>query len=239
MALVLLWVGQASNRVYSQGADALAIRAVLRANVSELDAEKLAGRIRDKVPDIKIELINEAMGRSLLALQEPWIAQMPDFEVTPLPILLEMRHPDLLMKPLEVGKFVEGLKQEPEVDFVAYNETAHDRLVKLAGGTAAIESHILKWVLAMLSVAAFAAQFAFCRLRESRSLAGAGIFAAVTWIGGLALGAVAYRIWEGGALATGDWHRVSFANYAAVGVSALVIIALASILSATVARVRL
>ena len=177
------------------------------------------------------------MGRSLLALQEPWIAQMPDFEVTPLPILLEMRHPELLTKPLEVSQFVDALNQEPEVDFVAYNETAHDRLVKLASGTAAIENHTLTWVLGMLSLAAFAAQFAFSRLRDNWSIIGAVIFAGITWIG-IILGAAAYRIWEGRALATGDWHRITPTNYATVAISALIIIALASTLSNLLARGR-
>lgn len=238
VALVLLWVGQASNRVYSQGADALTIRAVMRANVTRADAEKLARRIGDRIPAMDVNLVDEAMGRSLLALQEPWIAQMPDFEVTPLPILLEMRHPDLLRRPLEVSRFVEDLKHEPEVDFVAYNETAHDRLVKLAGSTADIESHTLRWVLSMLGLAAFTAQFAFSRLRNSRSVLGAGIFAGVTWLGGLLLGTGVFRLWESGALDTGDWHRIPFSSYGAVGGVALMIVALGSLLSYGTSRLR-
>jgi len=223
VALVVLWLGQTSTRVYTRGADALVIRAVLRMNTDPVATENLAGRIRQKVPDIELEIINESMGRSLLALQEPWIAQMPDFEVTPLPTLIEMRHPALLTHPEQITQFVKELGDEPEVDFVAYNETAHDQLTKLAAAAGTIQGHTIKWILAALALTGFMAQIAFSALARPRSLPGIVIRHAVCGIAASVIGIMLFRLWENGAVATGDWERVTSGKYFVVGICVLAI----------------
>jgi len=229
VALVVLWLGQTSNRVYTRGADALVIRAVLRMNTDAVATENLAGRIRQKVPDIELEIINESMGRSLLALQEPWIAQMPDFEVTPLPTLLEMRHPALLTHPEQITQFVKELGDEPEVDFVAYNETAHDQLTKLAAATGTIQGHTIKWILAALALAGFMAQVAFSALAPPRSLPGIVIRHGVCGIAACVIGILLFRLWETGAVATGDWERLTSGKYFVVGFCVLTIMGLSAV----------
>ena len=89
VALIILWLRQVANHVYQNGAEAITIRAVLRTNAETESIEKLVTHLRNSIPDAQVETIDDAMGRSLLALQEPWIADMPDFEITPLPTLIE------------------------------------------------------------------------------------------------------------------------------------------------------
>lgn len=234
IALVVLWLGQTSARVYQKGADALTIRAVLRADTDDVAAEILAADIRRQVPDVAIDVINEAMGRSLLALQEPWIAQMPDFEVTPLPILLEIRHPQLLTQSDEIPAFLDSLGEYPAVDFVAYNETAHDRLAKFAASSAAIERHAVRWLLGGLALAGFAAIFACSRLAGNLSFLGQIIGTLTIYIPGWGVAWAAFRHWETIAIATGDWQRLGLTTHLTVGVAALVIILSAKALSKAV-----
>jgi cell division protein FtsX len=212
VSFVVLWLGQASRSVFTEGADSLAIRAVLRADVNNVGAELLAQRIREKVPDVKLEVITETIGRSLLALQEPWIAQMPDFEVTPLPVLIEIRHPLLLTNPAAVQKFVEELGQEPEVDFVAYNETAHNRLVKLAGAVGGLKGHTSRWMLSALALAGMAVMVILFAPLVSGSwsrLAGA---VAVSWVVAWVLAWLVFRYWESTVVTPQQWSYLPFSR---------------------------
>lgn len=217
VAFIALWLRQVSTQVYTQGVNALAIRAVLRTDTDAVEAEKLAQRLRLDTPDLTIDVINEAMGRSLLALQEPWIAEMPDFEVTPLPPLLEFHHPQLLTNPVAISEFVEKLKSLPEVDFVAYNETAHDRLAKLADSTSSIQKHSVYWLLAAIIVAGLCAEIAFTAITPARSFLGLFLRQVVIWIISWVLAALSFRYWESGALATGEWNRLTSGTYFLVG----------------------
>lgn len=229
IALVVLWLGQTSQQVYRQAADNLVIRAVLRTDTDSVAAEGLAERIRQQVPDAGLEVINEAMGRSILALQEPWIAQMPDFEVTPLPVLLEVRHPNLLTHPTEVAGFVEELEMQPEVDFVTYNEAAHDRLVKLAAGTARIEKHSLRWLLGAVVLAGFTSQFICMLIAAPGTVVGAYIKPVIIWLCAWAFTWIVYRSWETAALETGGWQRLTEGVHLSTGIAAGVLILCASL----------
>jgi len=229
-ALVILWLRQTSTHVTTQGADALVIRAVLRTDMDAVQTEQLAERIRALVPDIDMEIINDAKGRSLLALQEPWIAEMPDFEVTPLPTLIEMRHPDLLTHPQAVAQFVEKLKKEPGVDFVAYNEMAHDKLVKLATATGAIQRQTVRWLLVALALAGLAAHVGFSRLISAQTLLGLFLrqmtLGITAWVGAV----LVFKLWEKGAVATGTWDQLSSWPYFTVGISTLLLMLLGEVL---------
>lgn len=220
LTLLTLWLSQSSRHVYKQGANALVIRAVLRADTDSVTAENLAERVRQTIPEADIEVINEAMGRSLLALQEPWIAQMPDFDVTPLPILLEIRHPNLLTQPAEVAGFVKELETVPEVDFVAYNETAHDKLVKLATGTGAIEKHAVRWMLAAIIIAGFASQIGCSLLPSKRPTEIVLLKAVAVWLASWAVAWVFFRGWESTAVDAGEWQRLGTSLHFTVGICA-------------------
>ncbi len=238
VALTVLWLGQTSQRVSQQGAEALTIRAVLRADTDDVTAELLAVEIRGHVPEVTIEVINEAMGRSLLALQEPWIAEMPDFEVTPLPILLEIQHPKLLTNPEEVARFVEDLEKNPAVDFVAYNETAHNRLSKYASASRQIEKHAVRWMLAAIALVALAALFACSRLAGKLSFMGEVISAVTVWITAWGAAWFTYRQWESTAITSGDWQRIDLKTHIIVGTFALLLIMAARVLNMAVFRRR-
>lgn len=232
IALVVLWLRQTSTSVYTQGADALTIRAVLRMDVDTQKAEEFSARLRAKLPDAEIEIITEAAGRSLLALQEPWIAEMPDFEVTPLPALIEIKHPELLTNPAAVVTFIEQLRNEPEVDFVAYNETAHGRLSKLAESTSQLQNHTARWLLAALALAGLMAQICFTIITPARSLMGIFLRQTAIWLISWALAVAMFRLWESGAVATGDWVRLGTMSYLGVGLASLFIVLLAEIINA-------
>ncbi len=238
ISLVALWLGQTSGKVYRDGAEALTIRAVLRTDTDDVAAELLAADIRNKVPDVSIEVINEAMGRSLLPLQEPWIAEMPDFAVTPLPKLLEITHPQLLTNPVAVTQFVKELGENPAVDFVAYNETAHDRLTKFATASGQIEKHALQWLLSALTIVAFAATFACAVLAGNLSPIRTLIYIAGVWLPACATGWMIYRQWESIAISSGDWQRLPMTTHLTLGGIALAILIAARALTFTTSRFR-
>lgn len=197
VGLIFFWMSDAAMQISAQGADNLTIRAVLRADVDGTGAEILAGRIRQQIPSGELEVITETQGRALLALQEPWIAQMPDFEVTPLPNLVEIQHPDLLTNPARVQQFVKELQEEPEVDFVAYNEAAHNRLLKLASSIDGVRKHSLRWVWGGLMLAG-GALFLFLGWHlPGGSYAADALAAAAVWLVAAILAAAVFQMWEG------------------------------------------
>lgn len=211
-AFVVLWLGQASRHVSTDGARALVIRAVLRADADNVTAEKVAQRIRQQTPDIDVEVITETMGRSLMALQEPWIAEMPDFEVTPLPVLLEFHHPALLTNPASVSEFVSQLEKEPEVEFVAYNETAHNRLVKLANATASIQQHTMQWLLVALGIAVFSIVLSWAAYQGPAMFSSVILFSVMGWLVAFFIAWISFKFWESGAMKTGEWDRLGSAG---------------------------
>lgn len=224
-ALVVLWLGQASKSIFTNGADAVTIRAVLRADVENPGAMDLAGRLRERLPDAQIDVITERMGRSLMALQEPWIAQMPDFEVTPLPILIEIQHPELLTNPPAVTDLVEDLKSEPAVDFVAYNETAHNRLVKVAGSALALQQHTMAWLLWALSIGGFIAAVGLLDYSFNRAIPYAFALAALCWGFGWAMAWPVFQTWERTAIQLEGWERLPGSDTSsAIWISALVML---------------
>lgn len=221
IALITLWLRQTTNHVYANGASAITIRAVLRTNAEPDAIDAFTMRLRAKIPDAEIDVIDEAQGRSLLALQEPWIADMPDFEIAPLPTLIEIKHPQLLTNPLSVAAFVTELKGEPLVDFVAYNETAHDKMVKLAEATGSIQGHTVRWILIALVIAGISTQIAFGIITPAKSLLGIFLRHVGIWVASWMLGVLLFRLWEGSAVESGDWQRLTSSAYFAVGIAAL------------------
>lgn len=228
--LVVLWLGQASRGIFENGASAVTIRAVLRADVDNAGATELARRLRDRLPDAHIEVITERMGRSLMALQEPWIAQMPDFEVTPLPILVEIQHPELLTKPSAVTDLVDDLKNEPDVDFVAYNETAHNRLVNVAGSALALQQHTLSWLLWALGIAGFITAVSLLHYSISRTIPYTFALAALCWGCGWAIAWPLFHSWEKAAVKLESWELLpGNTTSSAIWISALIILLAAGV----------
>lgn len=232
LGLLFLWISQAATQVSRQGAENLTIRAVLRADVDGAGAEIVAGRIRQQVPQADLEVITETMGRALMALQEPWIAQMPDFEVTPLPNLVEIHHPDLLTNPARVQQFVKDLQEQPEVDFVAYNEAAHNRLLKLAGSIDGVRSHSFRWICGALLVAG-GVLFGFLAQRlPGYSFAADAVASAAVWLAAAVAAGILFRIWEGPMAAVQEFPRLETRTLAGVAAVSLCL-ALGSSLAGT------
>lgn len=223
VSLMLISLSSVGRNVAAQGASALVIRAVLRADVDPVGAEELAQRVRQQVPNVELEIITETMGRALMALQEPWIARMPDFEVTPLPVLLEVQHPKLLTDVAQVQQFVRFLNAQDEVDFVAYNETAHNRLVGLAGTIDNLRRHALGWMLTLIGIAGFVLALVGFRQVDHDAWFYATA-AAVTWLVALGIAWPAYRVWERSLLREQDFSAISTGTIMQAGGVALLIV---------------
>lgn len=237
--LMVMAVSFAGETIAREGARAMVIRAVLKADVDPVQANELAERIRLQVPDVELEVITETMGRALMALQEPWVARMPDFEVTPLPVLIELHHPELLTNTAQVQQFVRQLDNEREVDFVAYNETAHTRLVALAGSINHLRSHGAGWVLILLSVAGFATVVLFAS-RAAMVVSWGGIFllSAVAWFVVFTLTWPVFRLWERPLIRDEAFVALPASMILQAGGVSLVIILIASICGGLLGRWR-
>lgn len=106
------------------------IIAVLREDVAEERAKQLAERIRGEVAGLDVTLVGRREARSMLALQEPWLRQLPEMLVGELPVIIEFRHPALFVAPRELDSFIAYVRSQPEVDFVVFNSLGHDEVVE-------------------------------------------------------------------------------------------------------------
>ncbi len=238
-SLMVIAVSFAGETIAEAGARAMVIRAVLNADVDPVQANELAERIREQVPDVEMEVITETMGRALMALQEPWVARMPDFEVTPLPVLIELHHPELLTNTAQVQQFVRQLDSEREVDFVAYNETAHTRLVALTGSINHLRKHAARWVLILLSVAGFAlvALFAARKAMEA-SWGGLFLVSFAAWFVALMVTWPMFRLWERPLIRDEDFVALPASMILQAGSVSLVIVLVATVCGGLLSRWR-
>ena len=230
-----LWGQNAVKSFLASRSGELSIHAALKPGMDELKGEELASRLRAQNSGIDIRVVGAAEGRSLLALQEPWVSSLPDVEVSELPVLLEIKHPDLIQQPASVEQFIKMLNDQPEVDFVAFNQVGQDRLVAFAGELTASISHICKWAV-ILAALISVLQFAFTITGSLKQSAGAAATRAViVGVAGWCLAAVGFRLWErflpqglGGPVYTSILSLMPWAFYdtaALVAVSLLVVFA--------------
>ncbi|MCX7719532.1 MAG: hypothetical protein N2111_14175 [Candidatus Sumerlaeaceae bacterium] len=157
---------------------------VLRESVTESDAQALANRLRTQTPGLRADVIGQVAARALLGLQEPWMQRLPDLELAPLPILIEVRHPRLLEKGFDVPAFLRELESLPETDFVAFNTTGLDRFVEFADAARAYGRGLARGLAALGTLGALLLTLFLCRRRRYPSIpaaiVSAGILSAIT-----------------------------------------------------------
>jgi hypothetical protein len=150
---------------------------VLQDSVTESDAEALASRLRTQTPGLRADVIGQVAGRALLGLQEPWMQRLPDLELAPLPILIELRHPRLLEKGFDVPAFLRELESLPETDFVAFNTTGLDRFVEFADAARAYGRGLTRGLAGLGTLGAFLLTLILCRRRRYPSISAAALAA--------------------------------------------------------------
>lgn len=234
--LLTLWVRQTADNIFSNRSDELVIRAVLKPNATEETANALFQRLSKETPGLRGEVIGPAAGRALLSLQEPWIAQLPDVEIDPLPILIEMHHPQLIVAPDEVEAFNEKLRTDPLVEFVAFNQTGHTRLVELLNNSRGLVYHVTNWLLPILVLLAAAVQaLGNLGLSGKRYPYTAGISALTSVLIAWALAALFMNLWHGSAARFGMFSRLELG----IQIRWIFFTALASVLAAVVMNLKL
>jgi hypothetical protein len=127
VVLALLERQRFESAVASWGRE-MPIIAVLREHVTDAQAQALAERLRKQSPALEAAVISRREARSLLALQEPWLKQLPEMLVGELPLIVELRHPGLFTAAREIDTFLDSLRSQPEVEFVIFNNVGHERV---------------------------------------------------------------------------------------------------------------
>ncbi len=113
----------------SQWGRQMPILAVLRDEIDDAAARRLADQLTSEVVGIECTMIDRRQATSLLALQEPWMRQLPDMLVCDLPTLREIRKPALFHSSQQLDEFLAMLQSQREVDFVIFNAVGHERVV--------------------------------------------------------------------------------------------------------------
>lgn len=165
LALLLTWERRALEDAVVAWGRQMPIVAVLRDEVGESRANALAAELARKVPALECTVVGRREARSLLALQEPWLARLPEVAVGELPIVLEIRHPALFRAPRQVEAFVSSLQAMREVDFVIFNSHGHDRVIL---ALAAVRRHVNGLLGAALAVAGMLFIFLHFQVRRLR-----------------------------------------------------------------------
>lgn len=123
------WVKQGVLAEMNRRSAGLAVHAVLRAPVKEEQARELAADLEVGTPGLQARVISEPEARGLLALQEPWMQNLPEVELPRLPLLVEILHPAPLDRPGTLPTYNRELELRPEVEFVVFNDAGYESLV--------------------------------------------------------------------------------------------------------------
>lgn len=126
VALLIFWARGGIEAVIRDRLSDIVTLAVLRPEVDDVRARSLAARVEKETPGVKASAMGSAEARELMAIQEPWMKNLPDIEIPVLPAIIEMRHPDLIMLPSGLEKFHDELSRMPETDYLIFNEQGHE-----------------------------------------------------------------------------------------------------------------
>ena len=130
LLLLIIWSRRAFEDAVIAWGRQMPVIAVLGDDVSEADAQSLAEQLRREIPALECVVISRQEARSILALQEPWMKQLPDVMAGELPLTLEIRHPALFHSPGELDEFLASLRTRKGIDFVIFNSLGHEKVVE-------------------------------------------------------------------------------------------------------------
>lgn len=194
LVLTLLFVRNGAMRLYEGRAGDLVTRAVMKPTISDEQAHALAERLRAGTSGLVVTTIGHTEARALLALQEPWMRELPDIEIGTLPVMLEIRHPELLTAPTKVLAFNESLERETEVEFVMFNSLGYENLVRFGKNVKSYSSFLCAAAALLLAVCYVLFNFVISGLRGNISFMRAVINTVLTLLGALVLAVVLYQV---------------------------------------------
>jgi hypothetical protein len=168
--LLVLWTRSIALYAYQTRGSDLAARAVLKPGVSEDQARRLADKLSAAVQGLSVNIISPAEGRALLALQEPWMSELPEIQVGRLPVVLEIRHPKLLTSAAETLDFNTKLEQYPEVDFVMFNSLGYEELVRFGTNLRSFSGWVCGALISLIALVFIVFNFTASGLRSTISL---------------------------------------------------------------------
>jgi murein DD-endopeptidase MepM/ murein hydrolase activator NlpD len=143
LVLLALWTRGLLESLLEGRSRDLATRVVLKSSVSDEQAQQFADRVRTQSPHLELTLIGRDEARTLLALQEPWMKNLPDVEIAELPAIVEIRHPDALTTSAALLNLHEWLRSQAETDFLVFNDYQYDRLYSFAAAARGYGSAIV------------------------------------------------------------------------------------------------
>lgn len=187
MALAMLWVSSAVHPLLQQNGEKFATHAVMAAGVSEGQAITVAERMQGMLPGLRVHVIGEAEARGLLALQEPWVRNMPEMELARLPLMVEFRHPQLLDRPELQAEIQQALEAMPEVDFSIFNDTGFENLLSFSREVKWYAEGLQKLLTAGVLVLLFLYAIRLGIAALHAPFAGLAARVVIAWVGGTIL----------------------------------------------------
>jgi hypothetical protein len=148
--LLSQWIASGVDAlVTGRYASVLVMHAMLRGNVSDDAAAGVASRIQNTAPGVKARVIGQAEARGMLAKQEPWMLNLPNVEISRVPVLIEVRL-DPILEPAEVRRMKDTIASEPEVDIVIFNDNGLDDLVTFSRNVQWYTHAMGRWISGLL-----------------------------------------------------------------------------------------
>jgi hypothetical protein len=193
IVLLALWLHSAVESIARGREQELATRVVLKPIVGESQAQAFAERLESQHPGLDVAVIGPPEARALLALQEPWMKNLPEVEVASLPTTLEIRDPEAFSNPQRLMKLHEELRAAPETDFIVFNDFLFDRFATFVRSARGYAGGVLL-VLAALSALVFVLfNFGISGVKGgSHGLGAAIVFIAVNATGAAVVGAAVW-----------------------------------------------
>lgn len=168
------WLSRGVQQLAQRRAGAaLVMHGVVRAGIKEEAAALLASKCEQQGTGISARVIGEAEARGMLALQESWMSELPNVEISRLPTLLEVRIAANGIHSATVRAFRDWLSRQSEIEFVEFNDTGLEDLLSFTTNVEWYAQKLRDWfvVLAAIAIVLYAARTSAGRaVRLMRSL---------------------------------------------------------------------
>lgn len=192
--LMALWMHSAVESVARGREQELATRVVLKPIVSEGQARLFADRLKASFPDLDITVIGPAEARALLALQEPWMKELPEVQVASLPTTLEIRDPKAFAQPERLLKLHGELRSAQETDFVIFNDYLFERFAAFVRAARGYAGRVAFAMVAICVAVFIVFNFSVSGLKGgAHGPAAAIVFFTANFIGSAMIGVILFR----------------------------------------------
>jgi len=151
-AVLLLWMRKGIEQLISARSRELPIVVVLKDEIGEASARRLAERLEKENAACEITLLGRAEAKAMLSIHEPWFKEFQDVSLVHLPCLIEIRDPALLGQYPNIEKRLAQLQRQPEVEFVIFNSVGLDDVVRFVGALRRHANILVVTILATLFI---------------------------------------------------------------------------------------